>query len=403
MNPIKQHLEKIKNITLSKKERTSLWSELHAYTEFKPIPRERISEMDRLPSMKPSFGFALFQKTKSMPILASLLIVSFLGGGTAFAAENAVPGDILYTVKTEINEPIRGTLALNAEAKANFEAWRAERRLNEARTLSVRSTLTEERREQLEERFDHHAERVEMRIESIAQTNPGLAAELSTKFEASLLAHEALLSDVDGTTTAQVRSAVRTKLNAVSELRTKASAQITVDVLEGDASIDRTEATKRLYVSAQQSLRTTKELYARVQNELTTEQTARVDAHFESTVEVFTRAENAYTNENYADAFVGFQKVVSAMNSLAVFLKTEISSEEQNDTRPIIRVREIDPEKPFPLPLPLPREIKPTEIPPIEIKGSVETGNTPPADQPTDDTQQGNTDSKGNGGIEIRL
>lgn len=382
MNNLKKQLHKLKNISLSKSERAKQWEEIRGYAEFNPLSDERVEALNRLPSTKPK-GFALFTNVKTMPVIASFLVL-FLGGGSAFAAEGAVPGDILYPIKTQVNENVRGAFALDDEAQASFEAWRAERRLDEARALSARAEFSEEKKAHLEERFDRHAERVETRIANIAETNPALAADLSTRFEASLLAHEAILADLNGTTTAEVRDAIRVKIDSVASLREKAVTDVTVDA-PAAVSIDRASAAKRMYGSAQKALEETKELYARVQSELTESEIARIDGHFENTLSVFTRAETAYQNEEYGTAFIGFQKVVGAMNNLAVFLKGQYKNEDSPSELPIIRFKEIDPTDPLPLPMPLP-------VPPEII-----------SDEPTTDPVRVESDTKTNTETETQI
>src|SRR6185369_7748217 len=52
---------------------------------------------------------------KPMPIFIAILVL--LGGGTSFAAQNALPGDALYSVKVNVNEQVEGLLSLSAESK----------------------------------------------------------------------------------------------------------------------------------------------------------------------------------------------------------------------------------------------------------------------------------------------
>ena len=61
--------------------------------------------------------------------IASLFILIFVGASTSYAAEMALPGDILYPVKAVVNENVVSALAFSEEAKANRSATLALRRL----------------------------------------------------------------------------------------------------------------------------------------------------------------------------------------------------------------------------------------------------------------------------------
>lgn len=137
--------------------------------------------------------------TRGMPLMASFVALILVGGGVAQAAEGALPGDILYPVKTRVSEEVRGIFARGDDAYATLEAWKAERRLQEAQKLALRDALTETRKQQLETTFDAHAARVEERIIRVAEKDPALAQDLAVTFEASLAAHNAILASLDTT------------------------------------------------------------------------------------------------------------------------------------------------------------------------------------------------------------
>ena len=75
-----------------------------------------------------------------MPI--AILLAVFVSIGTSFAAQGALPGDMLYPVKTEVNENIRTAFTFGADAKANLQADLLEERLEEAQALHAQGRLT---------------------------------------------------------------------------------------------------------------------------------------------------------------------------------------------------------------------------------------------------------------------
>ena len=99
-------------------------------------------------------GFSEFFMRHSIPAFVAVLVV--VGGGTAAAAEGALPGDILYPIKVHVNEEMRATLATTPKAKADWAVDRAERRLEEAATLALSGELNEITRAEIETNLDAH-------------------------------------------------------------------------------------------------------------------------------------------------------------------------------------------------------------------------------------------------------
>ncbi len=134
------------------------------------------------------------QLIRFMPVAAVIVIAVLLGGGVSAAAENSLPGDVLYPVKLKVNEEVRAGLAFSADAKAAWEMRRAERRLEEAAELSASGKIGDDERQRIESNFEEHRARVEARIERLDDDgDTDSAVDLALKFEASLAAHENIL------------------------------------------------------------------------------------------------------------------------------------------------------------------------------------------------------------------
>lgn len=78
--------------------------------------------------------FALWSKRLAYVAL-TLVIMFSVGGGTALASKNSLPGEALYFFKVNITEEIKGALLSSVEDKAEWEAERLELRLNEISAL----------------------------------------------------------------------------------------------------------------------------------------------------------------------------------------------------------------------------------------------------------------------------
>jgi len=99
-------------------------------------------------------------------VLAGLLLFVLAGTGTVSAAQGALPGDLLYPVKVSVNEKVEVALAPTPAAKAEVQVRLAERRVDEARELSVRGRLDEKTAKILMDDFDEHS------AQALALTEP---------------------------------------------------------------------------------------------------------------------------------------------------------------------------------------------------------------------------------------
>lgn len=182
----------IKNVSLSKKEKENIRTVLRAFIATHPVG-VREGFFARLTSQKDQRS--IFQQIyKTMPIV--LLIALLLGGGAAAYADTSLPGDVLYPVKVNVNEEVRGWLAVSDDSEARLQVRLAERRLEEAEKLASEDRLNDDARAKIEANFEDHATRVNARIEAMEDDSRGStnAVEVSSQFEASLKAHEEILN-----------------------------------------------------------------------------------------------------------------------------------------------------------------------------------------------------------------
>lgn len=151
--PPEHRLASLRSVRLSSAEREALRSLLLAKMREARVLREAI------PSPWPPFFHA---KRFQAALLLGVIIVSY-GSSAALAAEGALPGDVLYPVKTRVVEPLaRLVAARTPTAKADFEATLLDRRLREAEALlDDEETLDAPLREAVRERIRAQSARAE--------------------------------------------------------------------------------------------------------------------------------------------------------------------------------------------------------------------------------------------------
>jgi hypothetical protein len=100
-----------------------------------------------------------FFNVQFVRITAAFLVFVLVGSGTTYAAQGALPGDLLYPVKISLNENVELALATSDEAKIQTEVRLAERRVAEAQALDEKGRLDATTTLEIEQEFDRHASR----------------------------------------------------------------------------------------------------------------------------------------------------------------------------------------------------------------------------------------------------
>lgn len=133
--------------------------------------------------------------------VSALAIIVLVGGGTAYGAQGALPGDALYPVKINIVEPALGAFKITPTEQASWHVHLAEERLEEAETLAAQGKLTAPIAAQIQTNFDEHAAAATQIAQAVEQDNPQEDGTLSAKITAELAAQSAVLIAIASTTT----------------------------------------------------------------------------------------------------------------------------------------------------------------------------------------------------------
>ncbi len=117
-NNFNQFIKQLSSVRLNRVEKRAGWEFLVKELALKPAP---------------VWGWTIAYA------LGSLVLTMALGAGLTQAAEGAVPGDILYPLKTRVSEPVERLLvSKNPAGQVAFETQLVERRLNEAKQVLIK-------------------------------------------------------------------------------------------------------------------------------------------------------------------------------------------------------------------------------------------------------------------------
>src|SRR3989344_1040623 len=193
MNEQFEHtFKKMRSDSLSHEERADMRARLRLFMAEHPV------EPSAFERFAIAFTYGRARASYARPALAGFLIIFLVGGGTSYAAADALPGDFLYTVKTRVNEPITSALALSPEAKASVSATLAVRRLEEAEVLASEGRLSSAVSVELESKFEEHLEEFEKKTTALSENDEDIetVADAQSDLEASLNVHASVLADL---------------------------------------------------------------------------------------------------------------------------------------------------------------------------------------------------------------
>lgn len=145
-------------------------------------------------------------------VIAIVLVVASAGGGTAYASQDALPGDILYPQKTFI-EDARVFFAPSDQTESETHLQIADNRIDElARLPAERSRFVE----RLMESYQHH---IQQGLDSAEKyiNQGGNASGLLNRFQERMVYHHGELNASCNRLQVEARHVVRVALNASGE------------------------------------------------------------------------------------------------------------------------------------------------------------------------------------------
>ena len=294
-------------ISLSVEQRDRMRRTLHAYMGMKPLRTPASTSV-------PSFGWFFTMR----PIAAVLVLGLFVSSaGISYAAENALPGDLLYPIKTQVNEPVQGALAISSAAKTAWAMDVAGTRVEEAATLAAEGRLSPVTQQELQINFEQHAQQATVAITEAASSSPEAGSEAAVRFEAQLSEYQAVLGQIataKNVDMTSLTSSVQNERGKIAAVRAQTDSKI--------ASLNTDTSATRMGVAAKAQLDTSAKLARAVTESLSSSSAQTVAVQLNEASDTISAGESFAADNAIPDALGAFQNALSVTARLGVFLKT---------------------------------------------------------------------------------
>ena len=343
-NRTTEYFKKLGAMRLSEAARERITDNLSNYIAFHAVDQDvRMVDESRLTQQVPH-GTSLLIRifTIRIPTMAAFLILALLvGGGTSYAAQGSLPGEILYPVKVNVNENVETALALTPQAEAKTQASLVTTRLNEAATLAAEGKLNASTSAQLNNNLQRHYEAAQKASDKAAANgNLAAAAEAHATLAGSLNTYATVLDNLNTQVHGNEGQTFVAKLNAYADALDQASTTVHADASAGahvNAVIKQTSGT---LTEVEAKLNHAKpnlssDTYASLKAQLDTAHTAETEAqtHFSAQEyqQAFDAAQSALVTAKQAEATVNSSLRLKATVNAHVHEQTQTTGEASSE------------------------------------------------------------------------
>jgi hypothetical protein len=271
--------------------------------------------------LSPFSGMLHTLKRQYVPL--ALVVTLLLGSSLSAAAEEAVPGDKLYFLKTNVNEKVLSLVTLSSESEAELQATIAERRIKEVEKLALKGKLSTEVKVELEHKFQKHSDNAKAKIATLAsQGKLDAAATIAAKTESSLTAHTNILKTISqsgkgGEDITSVTEKVEAEAAVVSTVRVTIAEKVVSE--SGTTTRTSAEEAKKAAEAAAVELTLAVNTNADLSPELAEESRAKLAIASSTLVE----ADSKIKAGEYAEAFILSQNTLKVLREIKIILATD--------------------------------------------------------------------------------
>lgn len=191
-NKFKKGIEDIKQMRLNHSEKSALFRRIENRINQNPIYHRPVKS----PWYK---AVEVFAVSNIGYITAAAFVVCLVGVNTLFAVEKSLPGDSLYSLKVDVIEPLKYTMAIGPVAKANVEVDNVVNRLKEAEALESQGRLSTSSGEDLVSRLETHAKSFDALVSHSDNISSSTYATINARinFETKIINHSRILDKIE--------------------------------------------------------------------------------------------------------------------------------------------------------------------------------------------------------------
>ncbi len=131
-------------------------------------------------------------------VIAVILIIALSGNGIVLAANNSLPGDVLYPLKVNVSEPIKIALISDPIKKAEVKTELVQKRFEEAETLAINDKLDVVTQDKVTRRVRTQVDDLNDDIKNVEKISVEKADDVSATLEASVRTHDRVLLMING-------------------------------------------------------------------------------------------------------------------------------------------------------------------------------------------------------------
>lgn len=177
----------------------------------------------------------------------SAAVLAGVGGGIGYASEGAVPGDLLYGFKTNVNEGLLFNLNGSADSRADAEVALAKRRIEEYDRLKAEGSLDAETQTAMEAEIQEHLANARQYVASVeAEGDLEAAAGLRADLRTALRAYDDLglmpafdeNADASASAAAEADASAGAVLDGGDEAAESADSSVSDEALETDLELE---------------------------------------------------------------------------------------------------------------------------------------------------------------------
>jgi hypothetical protein len=257
-------------------------------------------------------------------VASAFVLVMVAGVGTSYAAETALPGQPLYAVKINVDEPVERATVASSDSQAQWELTLANRRLEEAEKLAASGSLTPASAAIVETQLNTDTQDYDQSVATDATSSSDAAqvADAQSDLEAALSAHVAVLSALASSTPeeqdqqdpiASIMASVRTHAAQASAARIAA-----LDTFDADA----TTTTLRLATAGEMRAAATGlasvRALARAAFASNASSSAAIDTDASTTAQAIAVGSTNLAKGHFKQAFSAFQAAVRSATEVQV-------------------------------------------------------------------------------------